>query len=114
MKRVSDYAKGFFVGVLVCGILETIDVLVFAFLTSRGIMHLEGWIGAITYFAPLVAIFIISGSVGLAIARQSHDFKKVTTFISVIMALILGSNYVYFWWWWNHNVQYYIPLDANY
>lgn len=113
MKRVSNYIKGFIIGVLVCTLLEAIAVFIFAFLTSRGIMRLEGFIGALTYLAPLFAIFIVSASIGLAIARKSGDFKKVSTFISVIMALTLGSNYVYFWWWWHHNIRYYLPLDVN-
>ncbi len=113
MERVSSTLKGIIIGLLVCVVLETAMITVFAFLTSHGIMDLEGVVGALTYFIPLIGIFIVSASVALTIARRSKDFKGLSTFLSIIMALILGSNYIYFWWWWNHNLQHYLSFENN-
>ena len=113
MRRLSDTLKGIFIGLLVCAALEITDILVFAFLIDEGILHLQGWVGVLTYYGPLIAIFIISASVGMAIAHRSGDYKKLSAFFAVVMALILGSNYFYFYWWWHHNLQMYISRDTN-
>jgi ABC-type multidrug transport system permease subunit len=113
MRRKNNTLKGIIIGLLLCTVLEVTDILVFAFLIDEGILHLRGWVGVLTYYSPLIAIFIISASVGMAVARRSGDYKKLSAFISVVMALILGSNYFFFYWWWHHNLQMYISRDTS-
>ena len=113
MERVSNVIKGIIIGLLVCVILETVMITVFAFMTGHGIIHLEGPVGILTYFIPLISIFIVSASVSLAIARRSKDFKGLSTFLSIIMALIMGSNYQYFWWWWHSNLRQFLSFDND-
>jgi glucan phosphoethanolaminetransferase (alkaline phosphatase superfamily) len=113
MERVGSTLKGIIIGLLVCVVLETSMIFVFAALTGNGAMRLEGIIGVLTYFIPLIAIFFISGWIGLTIARKSKDFKSLSSVLSVVMALILGSNYFYFWWWWNNNLQQYLTFDND-
>jgi hypothetical protein len=113
MERVSSALKGIIIGLLVCVVLETGMIFVFALLTGEGAMHLEGIVGALTYFIPLIAIFIVSASIALTIAHRSKDFKGLSTILSIVMALILGSNYFYFWWWWNRNLQHYLSFETN-
>jgi hypothetical protein len=113
MERVSSTLKGIIIGLLVCVVLETSMIFVFAFLTGNGSMHLEGIVGILTYFIPLITIFIVSASIGLNIARRSKDFKGLSTVLSIVMALILGSNYFYFWWWWNHNLRQYLSFETD-
>ncbi len=113
MERVSCALKGIIIGLTACVILETVMIMVFAFLTGRGIMRLEGVVGTLTYFIPLISIFIVSASIALTIARRSRDFKGLSAFLSVVMALVLGSNYMYFWWWWNSNLKHFLTFDTN-
>jgi hypothetical protein len=113
MERVSSALKGIIIGLLVCVVLETVMITVFAFLTGHCIMHLEGIVGVLTYFIPLIGIFIVSASISLTIARRSGDFKGLSTFLSIMLALIMGSNYQYFWWWWNSNLKSFISFDSD-
>jgi hypothetical protein len=113
MERVGNTLKGIIIGLLVCVVLETIMIAVFAFLTGHGMMHLEGIVGVLTYFIPLIAIFIVSASIALNIAHRSKDFKGLSAFLSVVLALIFGSNYQYFWWWWTSNLQHFLNFDSE-
>ena len=113
MKRLSSALTGVLVGVLLCLALESVAFFVFTYLTSRGVMHLEGWVGRIDYYFPIIAIVIFCALISLEIARNSRDFKRASVIMSIVLTLVLGANYLYFWWWWNNNLPQFFSFNTR-
>ena len=104
MKRLGLTLTGVLVGVLLCLVLESVMLYVFTYLTSRGVMRFEGWVGKFDYYFPIIAIFVFCALVGIEIARNSKNFQNASVILSMALTLIFGANYLYFWWWWHNNL----------